>query len=112
MHEFLLNEQYWGQSSKIFVAKPWRQARPPKPNPHRCSGRSERVLNKFVETNEIEFVFTAGPGVQATPFWTHPALEFESEALFPPGQRFVITGVVEGDDGMLLEATLLPNKTN
>ena len=70
------------------------------------------VLNKFVETNEIEFVFTAGPGVQATPFWTHPALEFESEALFPPGQRFVITGVVEGDDGMLVEATLLPNKTN
>ena len=50
--------------------------------------------------------------MQATPFWTHPALEFESEALFPPGQRFVITGVVEGDDGMLLEATLLPNKTN
>ena len=69
-------------------------------------------LNLFARRNDIEFHFTAGEGVQATPLWTHSQYGFEGEALFPPGQRFAITAVREEGDKLIVDAILLPNKTS
>ena len=57
--------------------------------------------------NDIQWKFTAAKGVKAFPAWLGANVG-EGESLFPPNQRYLITGAKKKGKTVVVEAVLLP----
>lgn len=62
---------------------------------------------EILSDNNIQWRFTAGKGVKVYPGWL-TANKGEGEGLFPPGQRYMITGSKKVGKTVVVDAILLP----
>lgn len=62
---------------------------------------------QILGNNDIQWQFTAGKGVKAFPAWLSANMG-EGESLFPPNQRYMITGAKKKGKTVVVEAVLLP----
>lgn len=67
--------------------------------------------NTILGNNDVEWKFTAGKGVRVFPGWL-TANQGEGEGLFPPNQRYLITGAKKVGKTVVVEAVLLPTIPN
>mgnify|MGYP000443961903 CR=1 FL=1 len=61
----------------------------------------------ILSNNDIEWEFTAGPGVKIYPAWL-TANKGEGEGLLPPNQRYMIVGSKKEGKTVRIQAVLLP----
>lgn len=67
--------------------------------------------NQILGNNDIQWNFTAGPGVRVFPAWLGANVG-EGEGLFPPNQRYLIRGAKKVGKTVVVDAVLLPTLPN
>lgn len=67
--------------------------------------------NQILSNNDIQWNFTAGPGVKVFPAWLGANVS-EGEGLFPPNQRYLIRGAKKVGKTVVVDAVLLPTLPN
>lgn len=72
------------------------------------SSSSYTGASSILGNNDIQWNFTAGPGVKAFPAWLS-ANTGEGESLFPPNTQYVIRGAKKVGKTVVVDAILLPH---